>query len=153
MKNLSVQGSTSGGKGLRTSDHNLPTRFTDNVYTFKETMYGRRLHPANEDELVEAVECAVDYRGDVTVHLHSGEVVEGYVFNRNRQAGVLVIELFCNGNAAPVRIPSPHIRAIEFTGEDTASGKSWQAWVKKKEEERQAESRHLESEARARGHL
>lgn len=116
-------------------------------------MYGRLLQPANEDELVEAVEYALDYRGDVTVHLRSGEVVEGYVFNRNRQAGTLVVELLCNGSPAPVHISFPDIRAIEFTGEDTASGKSWQAWVKKKEEERQAESHHLESEARARGHL
>lgn len=116
-------------------------------------MQGRILHPGNEEELAEAVELAFDYRGDVTLHLHSGKTIEGYVFNRNGRTGDAFLDLLCDDDPVPVRIAVQQIRSIAFTGEDTASGKSWQAWIKKKEEERRAESRHLESEARVRGHL
>ena len=45
------------------------------------------------------------------------------------------------------------IVAISFTGEDTASGKSWEAWVAKKESQRKAEAEQVAHAARARGHL
>jgi len=45
------------------------------------------------------------------------------------------------------------IASIAFTGEDTANGKSWEAWVSKKESERKAEAERVAADARARGHL
>jgi hypothetical protein len=45
------------------------------------------------------------------------------------------------------------IAAIRFSGKDTASGTSWEAWVAKKEAQRQAEAERAAAEARARGHL
>ena len=45
------------------------------------------------------------------------------------------------------------IAALAFTGEDTANGKSWEAWVSKKESERRAEAARVEADARTRGHL
>lgn len=45
------------------------------------------------------------------------------------------------------------ISSISFTGQDTASGKSWEAWVAKKESQRLAEALQIAEDARARGHL
>ena len=109
--------------------------------------------PASHKELAEAVELAFDYRGDVTVVLTSGESVVGYLFNREAGDSNSWIELFPADNPAPRRIPDAQIQSIAFTGEDTASGKSWETWVSKKESERRAEAARVEADARTRGHL
>ena len=50
-------------------------------------------------------------------------------------------------------IPYTEVVSIAFTGEDTASGKSWEAWVAKKESDRCAEAKKVAEAASARGHL
>jgi hypothetical protein len=57
------------------------------------------------------------------------------------------------GGTEPRIIPYADITAIAFTGKDTADGKSWDAWVSKKEHERQAEADRIKAEAVAQGHL
>ncbi len=109
------------------------------------------LHSA--DETAEAVELAFDYRGDVTVVLRSDESIAGYIYNRHVSADDSYLELFPADHQNPRRIPYREIAAIAFTGEDTANGKSWEAWVSKKESERQAEAEKLEADARTRGYL
>ncbi len=117
------------------------------------SLEGRIFRPANEAELREAVELAFDYRGDVTLELASGQKIGGYIFNRNALASPPFLQLFPEGQPGERRIPYADIVAIAFTGEDTASGKSWEAWVKKKESERRAEAVRIAAEAQARGHL
>jgi len=48
-----------------------------------------------------------------------------------------------------VKIPYSEIRALAFTGRDTAAGKSWEAWVKKYWEKREkgGESLNLQPES------
>ncbi|HZC67552.1 MAG TPA: hypothetical protein VE201_02935 [Nitrospirales bacterium] len=99
------------------------------------------------------MELAFDYRGDVTLELTSSEKVEGYIFNRNSSASPPFLELFPQGQPGERKIPYADIVGIAFTGEDTASGKSWEAWVRKKESERKAEAARIAAEAQARGHL
>ena len=99
------------------------------------------------------MELAFDYRGDVTLELTSGEKVEGYIFNRQSSASLPFLELFPKGQPGELKIPYADIVAIAFSGEDTASGKSWEAWVRKKESERKAEAARIAAEAQARGHL
>ena len=99
------------------------------------------------------MDLAFDYRGDVTVELTSSEKVEGYIFNRNSPASPPFLELFPQGQPGGRKIPYADIVAIAFTGGDTASGKSWEAWVRKRESERKAEAAHIAAEALARGHL
>ena len=41
---------------------------------------------ATDDEIRGALEKAFDYRGDVTVTLKNGSVVEGYIFDRKNAA-------------------------------------------------------------------
>jgi hypothetical protein len=61
--------------------------------------------------------------------------------------------MFVEGLNAPRQIPCSEIVAISFSGEDTASGNDWEAWARKKETDRHAESARLKAAARARGHL
>jgi hypothetical protein len=117
------------------------------------SLEGRTFRPASPAELAEAVEFAFDYRGDVTVQLTSGDSLVGYLFNRDAANPSPWIELFPADDPAPRKIPYADIASIAFTGEDTANGKSWEAWVSKKESERLADAARVEADARTRGYL
>ena len=105
-----------------------------------------------EADRVEAIDKAFDYRGDVTLTLNS-EQVEGYIFNREPEAKPPRIQVFVKGSEEPRIIPYADVTAIAFTGKDTADGKSWDAWVSKKESERKAEADRIKAESEAQGHL
>jgi hypothetical protein len=114
---------------------------------------GRVFRPANRQELVEAIEQAFDYRGDITVELTSGATIEGYLFNRTATGSRPCLQLFVTEDAGARVIPYVDVAAIAFTGKDTASGKSWEAWVAKKESQRRAEAEQAAADAQKRGHL
>ena len=114
---------------------------------------GRVFQPASFAELAEAVELAFDYRGDVTVSLKSGESLSGYLFNRQVSGSDSYLELFPSDSADARHIRYDQIAAIAFTGEDTATGKSWETWIAKKDSERRAEVERVAAEARRRGIL
>lgn len=114
---------------------------------------GRIFQPVSFDELAEAVELAFDYRGDVTVSLKSGESLSGYLFNRQVSGSDSYLEVFPSDSSSSRRIRYDHIAAIAFTGEDTATGKSWETWIAKKGSERRAEIERVAAEARSRGIL
>lgn len=97
------------------------------------SLEGRVLRPANLAELNQAIDMAFDYRGDVTLELVSGEKIEGYVFNRSASASPPALQIYPAGQPGARVIRYADIAAIVFSGEDTASGKSWEAWVRKKE--------------------
>lgn len=118
-----------------------------------DSLEGRVFQPATHDELVEAVEQAFDYRGDVSLQLISGETVEGYVSNRDIHAAQPFLQIFPKGESGLRSIRYAEVKAISFTGKDTASGKSWEAWVSKKEAQRRAEAEEASNAAKARGHL
>jgi hypothetical protein len=127
---------------------------TDSKYHTPEhtKLEGRVFHPATPAELAEAVEMAFDYRGNVTLTLRSGEQVAGYLFNRETAGPQPVLYVFPEAGGTR-QIAYADVAAIAFTGEDTASGNSWEAWVTKKGSERKADAQRAEAEARARGHL
>jgi hypothetical protein len=76
-----------------------------------------------------------------------------YIFNRDFGGEVPYAQMLVEGLNGPRQIPCSEIVAISFTGADAASGNDWEAWARKKESDRQAESARLEAAARARGHL
>jgi hypothetical protein len=80
--------------------------------------------------LAEVVEHAFDYRGDITVRLDDGRQIEGYLFNRDCEVAEPFVKVFERGEAAPLTIPYARIRAIRFTGKDTAAGNSYAAWLR-----------------------
>ena len=106
----------------------------------------------SEADRVEAIDKAFDYRGDVTLTLHN-EQIECFIFNRDAKARPPRIEVFVKGGEESRIIPYADVTAIAFTGKDTANGKSWDAWVSKKEDERKAEAERIKAEAEAQGHL
>ena len=106
----------------------------------------------SETDRFEGIDKAFDYRGDVTITLRN-EQLEGFIFNREPKATPPRIEVFIKGSEEPRIIPYADVMAIAFTGKDTADGKSWDAWVSKKEHERQAEADRIKAEAEAQGHL
>ena len=114
---------------------------------------GRVFRPATDQERAEAIELAFDYRGDVTLGLTSGETIVGFLFNRHASGAHPSIEFFPEDDPSPRTIPYASIASIAFTGEDTANGKSWEAWASKKESERRAEAARVEEDARMRGLL
>ncbi len=81
------------------------------------------------------VEKAFDYRGDVTVTRKDGTRVEGYMFDRQTDA---FVRLMLKEDGRKISIPYEDIDGVEFTGRDTAAGKSWEAWVKKYMEKKAA---------------
>jgi hypothetical protein len=117
-----------------------------------DSLEGRVFRPATAAEVAEAVERAFDYRGDVTLELADGQQLEGYVFNREPENQGLV-QVFPKDGSALRTLRYRDIAGIAFSGKDTASGKSWEAWVAKKEAQRNAEAEHAAADARARGHL
>jgi hypothetical protein len=117
------------------------------------SLEGRVFRPASAAETAEAIDLAFDYRGDVTLELRTGESLKGYIYNRRTTGAHPVIEMFPADNPAPREIPYAEIVSIAFTGADTASGNSWEAWALKKDSERRAEADRVEADARARGLL
>jgi hypothetical protein len=117
------------------------------------SLEGRVFRPRTPKELAEAVEKAFDYRGDVTLKLMSGETVEGYIFNRIPTGSRPLLQIFPKGEPDERVIGYAEVVSIAFTGKDTASGKSWEAWVAKKESQRRVETEQASAEAKARGHL
>ena len=93
-----------------------------------------------EGSLAEVVEHAFDYRGDVTVVRRDGAELVGYLFNRDADAATPFVQLFAASGGDPVTIPYAEIRAIRFTGRDTASGNSYAAWLRSREAARAAGS-------------
>ena len=129
----------------------MEQRFPDN--SSQQSLHGQSFYPRDACELSRIVDLMFDYRGDVTLQLRSGETLQGYVYNRNSGSVEPYLEMFLKGGAAPRRVSYAAIDAVLFSGEDTASGKSWEAWVNKKLSEREAEASRSEARSRALGHL
>ncbi len=116
-------------------------------------LHGRVFHPLSSEELAEAVEHAFDYRGDITLELSTGQMVEGYLFNREATGPRPHLQFFPKNESGVREIAYNQIVTIAFSGEDTASGKSWEAWIAKKESQRRAEAEQTAEAAKTRGHL
>ena len=117
-----------------------------------ESLQGAVFIFQSDQDRREAIDKAFDYRGDVTLTVR-GESLECFLFNRDGQAVPPRVEIFVKGSEAAQIVPYADIEAIAFTGKDTADGKSWVAWVNKKESERKAEAERIRLEAEAQGHL
>jgi hypothetical protein len=111
-----------------------------------EELQGRVWAADTEEDLRIGLEKAFDYRGDVSVTRKDGSVIEGYLFDRS--SGVTLhdsyIRIMPQGTTEKVKIRYSEIAGLAFTGRDTASGKSWDAWVKKYFEKKAAGEKNIE---------
>lgn len=98
-----------------------------------EELQGQVWTAETEEDLRKGLEKAFDYRGDITVTKKDGSVIEGYLFDR--RSGVTLHDSYVRvmppGTTDRIKIRYSEIVGLAFTGRDTASGKSWDAWVKK----------------------
>jgi hypothetical protein len=99
----------------------------------RESIEGWVPELATEEELRGALEKAFDYRGNVGLTLKNGTKIEGYVFDRVSGASLAscFVRLLPKDSRERRKIAYADIAALEFTGRDTAAGKSWEAWVRK----------------------
>jgi hypothetical protein len=100
---------------------------------------------AGEEQLAEGIEQAFDYRGDVTVTLHNGESLVGYVFDRQRGASAASSTMrMVTGTGRKVTIKYTDVARVSFTGRDMADGRSWEAWIRKYSERKAAGEKNIE---------
>jgi hypothetical protein len=101
---------------------------------------------ATEEEIRAALEKAFDYRGDVTITRQDGSQVEGYIFDRQngRTLADSVVRVFPKNSDGKLAIPYSDIKALAFSGRDTAAGKGWEAWLRKYWEKKSAGETHIQ---------
>lgn len=95
---------------------------------------------ADEKALKDALEKALDYRGDITITLKNGDKIEAYVFNRISGTTLAdsYVQYFTPKETAKLRVSYAEIARLEFSGKDRAAGKHWEDWVKKYNEKKAA---------------
>lgn len=116
----------------------------------RATLQGLVATREDETALVAALEQAFDYRGDVSLDLTGGERITGYIFDRRagRSLAESRVRLMRDGSDERVEIAFDRIARVEFTGRDTAAGKSFETWLKKYVEKKLAGERaSIESES------
>ena len=101
---------------------------------------------ATDAEIRSALEKAFDYRGDITITRKDGSAVEGYLFDRRSTGPALsdsVVRLIPKDCDEKVSICYSDVARLEFTGRDTAAGKSFETWVKKYQEKKAAGEKNI----------
>ena len=105
---------------------------------------------SDPEQLRTAIDLALDYRGDVTITRRStGEAIEGYLFDRAGGPAPQdsTIRIIPSDRDERITISFDDIARIDFTGKDTAAGKSFETWMKKYVEKKLAgEQASIESE-------
>ena len=84
-------------------------------------------------DLARVVDMAFEYRGDVSVDRKDGSTIVGYLYNRNAEGKEPFVELIEAATEARLHVPYDAIRTIRFTGKDTAAGKSYDAWTRRRD--------------------
>ena len=118
----------------------------------RENLEGWIPELATEAEVREALEKAFDYRGDVTVTRKDGTTVEGYLYDRRSEPTLeasLVRIIPTPKAGVPVErvmVSYADIAALQFTGRDTAAGKTFEAWIKKYWEKKAAGETNIQIE-------
>ena len=100
-----------------------------------------------------ALDQACDYRGDVTMTLKDGSIVEGYLFDRKSGPTLesSVVRLIPSASTSlsgeeKVTVRYADIAQLAFSGKDTAAGKTWENWLRRYAEKKlKGESADLES--------
>ena len=122
---------------------------TENRIPFT-SQQGLRINATDADQLREALGAAVDYRGDIPIHQRDHGSVEGYIFDLrpHDDAGQFTVRLIPKDGGTRLAIRLCDIEAIEFSGRDTAAGKSFETWMKKYVEKKLAgQTANIESES------
>jgi hypothetical protein len=96
---------------------------------------GLAVDDSDPDRLSAALREAFDYRGDVTVTLRDGSVLEGYIYDRRRRP-TQAIRILLRDSGERRLIEDHSVQRLEFTGRDTAAGKSFDQWIRRYAEQK-----------------
>ena len=106
---------------------------------------------ATEEDLRLALDKALDYRGDVTLTLKSGErgeapqKIEAFIFNCQAAPTLAesFVQYFTPNSPEKRKVSYAEIARLEFTGKDRAAGKHWEDWVKAYNEKKAAGEKNI----------
>lgn len=106
--------------------------------------------PTGQGELPleRVIDLAFDYRGNVTIVKRDGSETAGYVCNRNRDVVEPFLQYFDEKGEGPFTLRYAEVRTIQFTGKDMAAGQSYEAWQRRKEQEKAAKTAAARGQAR-----
>ena len=112
---------------------------------------GMRIPADDPIVLRQALAMAVNYRGDVTItRASTGAVIEGFIFDHRQSDDPArdLVRMIPKDGSGKLSLPSSDIATLEFTGRDTAQGKSFETWMKKYVQRKLAgEAANLEAES------
>ena len=83
-----------------------------------------------------AIDAAFEYRGDVTITTTDGRTIEGYVFDRCSDGPQAQLRIIPGDGSGRLTVAYDQIDRLEFTGRDTAEGKSWETWLRQYQEKK-----------------
>ena len=100
---------------------------------------------ASDDDLRQALDKALDYRGDITLTLKNGVRIEAYIFNSKTGPTLAesFLQYFTPSSPEKRKVSYADIARIEFTGKDRAAGKHWEDWVKAYNEKKAAGEKNI----------
>jgi tRNA splicing ligase len=106
---------------------------------------------ASDDDLHQALDKALDYRGDVTLTLKNGEHIEAYIFNcvSGPTLKESFVQYFTPASPEKHKVSYAEIAAVKFSGKDRAAGKHWEDWVKAYNEKKAAGEKNIALEPEA----
>jgi hypothetical protein len=100
---------------------------------------------ASDEDLRQALDKALDYRGDITLTLKNGDSIEAFIFNC--QTGPTLADSFLQyytpSSNEKRKASYADIARIEFSGKDRAAGKHWEDWVKAYNEKKAAGEKNI----------
>lgn len=108
---------------------------------------GMRFDARDPAALAAALDLAMDYRGDVSLMLHSGASVDGYIYDR-RRTPPRSLRILPRDAERGMLVRDDEIALLDVTGRDTAAGKTFENWVRRYLEKKLAgEQASIESES------
>jgi hypothetical protein len=121
----------------------------------RENLEGWIPELATDAEVRDALEKAFDYRGDITVTRKDGTTIAGYLYDRRSEPTLeasLIRMIPTPKPGVPVErvmVSYADIAALNFSGRDTAAGKTFDAWIKKYWEKKAAGETNIQIEPEA----
>lgn len=100
----------------------------------RDNLQGFAVDGNDRDALRHAIDLAFDYRGDVSIQRKSnGQNLEGYLFDRRVEShsSEIIVRMIPKDSEDRIAIPISDIASLKFSGKDTASGKTFENWIKK----------------------
>ena len=94
---------------------------------------GARYEASDANQFLCVLRAAIDYRGDVTLHRRDGATITGYLYDGAEldDPASARVRILPDDGSERLTVAVADLRALEFSGRDTALGRSFDTWVKK----------------------